>query len=1155
MMMLDRNDKSSYLNALMKRVLIFDGPMGTSLASLELTAPQFGGELLCGCNDCLVLSTPQVVEKVHRSFLEVGVDVIETNTFRANRITLAEYGIANQVKEINFAAAILARRLADEFSTKDHPRFVAGSLGPTGQLLSSIDPNLCRFSFDEIADVYRQQAQSLLEGGIDLFLIETAQDILEVKAAILGIRSISSKLPIQVQVTLDINGRMLLGTDIRAVLAILEGLPIDVIGINCSTGPEHMREPISILGEQSRLPISCLPNAGLPISQAGKAIYPLQPQAFADQLIEFVEKFGINIVGGCCGTTPEHLQLLVQKLGNRPAPQRYPQNVPTLSSAMHALPIHQTPAPLIIGERLNTQGSKEFKQAVLTQDWDTTLTIARQQIENGAHALDVCTALTEKSNEVQTMQHLVKNLSAAIDAPLVIDSTDPIVIEAALKSAPGRCLINSLNLERGEENAERIFTLARQFNAAIICLTIDEEGMAKTTQRKLEIALRIYQLAIKQFHFQPGDLIFDPLTFTLASGDADSVNAAVETLEAIRLIKAELPGIFTSLGVSNVSFGLAKESRGILNSVFLFHALQAGLDIAIINPAQITPYPEISLEEKELAKELIYNRNPHALEDYISYFEKKKNHRRRDETTALSQNLPPIKKIAWHILNRVKQGLEKELDQLIIYDSYATRHESALRILNQILLPAMQKVGEKFGSGELILPFVLQSAEVMKIAVDHLEQYLIQGQTTRKGRIVLATVYGDVHDIGKNLVKTILANNGYEVVDLGKQVPAELIIQTAIEQSADAIGLSALLVSTSQQMALVAAELHRRNISIPLLIGGAAINAEFAARIALTEDGKSTPGGVYYCKDAFDALAVLGITTKNKIQKNEPVNLVQDKNPKNSIVGNNVKSSDLSSSKIGKTAITQPPFWGSYLLKPSLQEVLPFIDKKALYRLSWGAKNARGEKWDKLSRDFDLRFEKMIADLKSFPWLDLLVLYGYWPAQSTGNSLIIYKPGSVKNSDAEEIARFDFPRQAGNTGLCLADYFSTADSGIMDIAPFQVVSVGKRAVDYVKHLYATSDISEAYFSHGLAVSLTEALAEYAHALIRQELDLPQKQGKRFSWGYPALPDLSQHATLFGFLPAQKELGLTLTSGFQMSPELSTAAIIVVHPQATYFTMR
>jgi len=1152
--MKDPINKTSYLAVLKKKVIVFDGAMGTNLTRMRLTAADFGGEKLCGCNDCLVLTSPQVIEKVHRSFLEVGVDVIETNTFRANRITLAEYGIAEQVQEINHSAANLARRLADEFSTPDHPRFVAGSLGPTGQLLSSGDPNLCKFSFDEIVDVYRQQAQGLLDGGIDLFLIETAQDILEVKAAIHGIRSISAKLPIQVQVTLDTNGRMLLGTDIQAVLAILDGMPIDVIGINCSTGPEHMREPISILGEHSHLPISCLPNAGLPLSQSGEAIYPLQPQEFADQLIEFVDKYNVNVVGGCCGTTPEHLRLLVQELGKHPAPQHNPQRTPSLSSAMHALPMHQEPTPLIIGERLNTQGSKEFKQAVISQDWESALTIARHQVENGAHALDLCTALTEKSNEAQNMQRLVKILSVSIDVPLVIDSTDPAVIKTALKNAPGRCLINSINLESGEKKATRVLMFARQFNAAVICLTIDEKGMAKTAQRKLDIAKRIYHLATEKYSLRPGDLVFDPLTFTLATGDPDSSNMAVETLDAIRLIKAELPGVFTSLGVSNVSFGLAKEARGVLNSVFLYHALQAGLDMAILNPAQIKPYPEIQPEEKLLAEELIYNRGSRALADYISYFELKDHQPEQKNTDESSQNLTTEKKITWHILNRVKQDLEKDLDQLVVLDTDATRNESALRILNQILLPAMQLVGEKFGTGELILPFVLQSAEVMKAAVEHLKQYMIHGQATTKGRVVLATVYGDVHDIGKNLVNTILANNGYEVIDLGKQVPAELIIQTAIEKNADAIGLSALLVSTSQQMAQIVAELHRNKKIIPVLIGGAAINPEFAARIAIGTDGQSYNGGVYYCKDAFDALAVLEKISQKKtscyeqINSGQTLNTFSSKNDKKS-------SSDLSANKIERAAIPQPPFWGSRLVKPSLQDVLPYIKKKSLYRLSWGAKNARGEKWEKLSHDFDLRFKKMTTDLESFPWLDLLVLYGYWPVQSSGNSLIIFDGNSVHNPQPHEITRFKFPRQPVDDGLCLADYFAPTHSGIMDVGAFQLVSVGKRAVEYINRLYKTSDLSEAYFSHGLAVALTEALAEYAHALVRRELGLSPRQGKRFSWGFPALPDLSQHVTLFGFLPARQELGITLTSGFQMSPELSTAAMIVHHPRATYFSMR
>jgi 5-methyltetrahydrofolate--homocysteine methyltransferase len=914
-----------------------------------------------------------------------------------------------------------------------------------------------------------------------------------------------------------------------------------------------MREPISILGQYSSLPVSCSPNAGIPTSQDGQAVYPLSPEEFAVQLADFVNQYKLNVVGGCCGTTPEHLRLLVEKIGDQPAPIRQKEKNAWLASAMHALPMRQEPAPLIIGERLNTQGSREFKQTVLARDWESALAIARRQVENGAHALDICTALTEEASEDETMQQLVKILSPAVDAPLVIDSTDPFVLETALMSAPGRCLINSINLEGGEAKAEKVLTLARQYNAAVICLTIDEHGMAKSAPRKLEIARRIHQLAVEKFSLQPGDLVFDPLTFTLVSGDTESANAARDTLEAIRLIKTELPGTFTSLGISNVSFGLGKESRTVLNSVFLFHALQAGLDMAILNAAQIKPYPEIPTREKKTAENLIFNRSPNALAEFIACFEDKKEKDGIQLTSTTVVEHTPAERISAHILNRSSQGLEKDLDQLIKIDSPAEKNESALQILNQILLPAMQIVGEKFGKGELILPFVLQSAEVMKKAVDHLEQYLQHGQTLSKGKLVLATVYGDVHDIGKNLVKTILANNGYEVIDLGKQVPAETIIQTALEQKADAIGLSALLVSTSQQMGVIAADLQRRNLTIPLLIGGAAINAEFAEQIAKPSDGKPYAGGVFYCKDAFDALAVL----ERKINHSSSKAKEGEKQVETPAAPNiPEKQIALPGSGTGlePASIPQPPFWGSRLVKPPLEEVLAQLNKKSLYRLSWGAKNARGEKWEKYSRDFDERYERMTAELAESPWLDLLILYGYWPVQSSGNDLIVYSAEDSQSSRPREIARFQFPRQTGGNGLCLADYFAHIKSGKKDTGAFQVVSVGKRAVDHINRLYEQSDLSEAYYAHGLAVALTEALAETAHALIRKELKLPAKQGKRFSWGYPALPNLSQHTVLFSFLPAETELGLRLTSAFQMSPELSTAAMIVNHPQASYFSM-
>ena len=623
----------SYLDALAQRVLVFDGAMGTSLQAQKLSAAQFGGEQYNGCNDYLVLSYPQAVEDVHRCFLEVGVDVIETNTFRANRLTLGEYGLGDRVLEINRAAAQLARRLADEYSTPQQPRFVAGSIGPSGKLPSANDPELSNITFDELADVFREQAIGLIQGGVDLLMIETSQDILEVKAAVTGIRQAFAEtgiyLPLQAQVTLDTTGRMLLGTDIAAALTILEGLAIDVIGLNCSTGPEHMRPSIQFLGEHAPMPVACIPNAGLPLNVDGEAVYPLEPEPFAKALVEFVDKYKVSVVGGCCGTTPEHLRLLVAGLGEgaqRRAQSPRPQgDVPRLSSAIQAIPMHQDPPPLLIGERCNAQGSRRFKRLLLEEDYDAILEIAREQVNGGAHALDISVAVTERADEAEQMRKVVKKLELGIEVPLVIDTTEADVLEVALQTAPGRCMINSTHLEGGRLKADRVFALAKKYNAAVLVLTIDEDGMGKTAERKLEIAKRIYDIAVEEHGLRPQDLVFDTLTFTLATGEAEFANAAIETIEGIRLIKPHLPGVLTSLGVSNISFGLDAAARPVLNSVMLYHSVQAGLDMAIVNPAHITPYAEIPAEERELTEDLIFNRRPDALQRFIEYFQQVEN--------------------------------------------------------------------------------------------------------------------------------------------------------------------------------------------------------------------------------------------------------------------------------------------------------------------------------------------------------------------------------------------------------------------------------------------------------------------------------------------------------------------------------------------------
>lgn len=1156
-----------YLDALLDRVIIFDGAMGTNLQKMALGPAEFGGEKLVGCNDYLVISYPQAVEQVHRSFLEVGVDVIETDSFRSNRLTLGEYGLQDQVIEINRAAAELARRLADEYTQKTgQPRFVAGSMGPSGKLPSMDDPELSNVSFDELAEIFQEQATGLIEGGVDLLLIETSQDVLEVKAAIIGIHQAFEKtgvyLPIQAQVTLDTTGRMLLGTDINAVLTILEGMGIDAIGLNCSTGPDYMREPLRLLGEQSTLPISCIPNAGLPINVDGQAIYPLEPEPFAAALQEYVEKFHINIVGGCCGTTPEHLKRLVDRVRGQEPSARPSESPARLASATQAVDMHQEPAPFFIGERLNTQGSARFKKLILAEDFESIHQIAEQQIEAGAHGLDLCVAITERADEAFLMRRTIKTLAPSVPVPLVIDTTEPDVLETALKTAPGRSLINSINLEAGRNKADRILEMAKKYNAAVIALTIDEQGMAKTAERKVNVARRIYEIAVNEHGLRPQDLVFDDLTFTLATGDPEYANSAVETLEGICRIKQELPGVLTSLGLSNVSFGLSPAARSVLNSVMLHHAVLYGLDMAIANPAHITPYPEISSEERSLAEDLIFNRRPDALQRLIEHFDQHPEHDTKENAQQMAlQAMTPEQRLHWRIVYRNREDIEKDIDEIILREQNSGRsqHEVAVGILNDALLPAMKEVGDKFGAGELILPFVLQSAEVMKKSVGYLENYLEKKEGVTKGTIVLATVYGDVHDIGKNLVKTILSNNGYTVVDLGKQVPAEQIISKAIEINADAIGLSALLVSTSKQMPLIVNELQRRGLKFPVLIGGAAINRRFGRRILLTEEDVYYEPGVFYCKDAFEGLSVMDALTNpgqraqliEQNRKEAEMELGRSHNVAQPASQSSVQRSEVPLAP----RIPIPPGWGPRTVREMpLEIVFKHLPINELFRLSWGAKNTHGEAWDKLEAEYQARLDRMTRQAIQEGWLKPQAVYGYWPCQSEGDDLIVYQPESVEKGATLELTRFHFPRQSSGDYLCLADYFAPVESGVMDVLALQVVTVGEEATRRFERLQSAGDYTEAYFTHGLSVQTAEAAADYMHNHIRRELGLEPDQGKRYSWGYPAIPDLNDHAKVFHLLPAESELGMALTSAYQLIPEQSTAAIIVHHPAAKYYTV-
>ena len=1162
--MAERKIESRYLDELNRRVLVYDGAMGTNIQRYHLTAEDFGGKSFEGCNDYLVLTRPDVIQEIHESFLKVGCDVVETCTFQSTPRRLHEWGLGDKVREINVAAARIARAAADKYATPDKPKFVAASMGPTGMLPSSSDPVLSQITFDELAANYYEQAKYLVEGGVDLLLIETSQDILEVKAAVAGIEQlfteIGRRIPIQAQVTLDVSGRMLLGTDIASAMTTLESLKVDVIGLNCSTGPEHMREPVRYLSEHATLPLSVIPNAGLPLNTGvGEAVYPLEPKPMADALSEFVRDFGVRIVGGCCGTTPEHLSAIVDAV-HKAEPEAKPthaSHVPRVSSAMRAITLHQDPPPLLVGERVNSQGSRKVKRLLLADDYEGILEVARDQVDSGAHVLDVCVALTERADEAEQMSKVVKLLSMSVETPLVIDSTEANVIEAALEHIPGRGIVNSINMENGRKRIDAVVPLVKKHGAAVIALTIDEIGMAKTRERKLEVARKIYDIVVGEYGLAPQDLIYDALTFTLATGDAEWIESGKETIEGIRLIRRELPGVSTILGVSNVSFGLSPEARGVLNSVFLHHCVQAGLDAAIVNPAHIRPYAEISQTERELADDLVFNKRPDALQRFIEHFATagataSTTQAEKEDPTA---GLAPDQRIHWMILHRKKEGIEEQLDA-------AGVRENPVRVLNDVLLPAMKEVGDKFGAGELILPFVLQSAEVMKKAVKHLEQFLEKAEGFTKGKVVLATVYGDVHDIGKSLVNTILSNNGYTVYDLGKQVPVNTILDKAVEVGADAIGLSALLVSTSKQMPLCVQELDKRGMKIPVLIGGAAINRRFGRRALFVDGDRHYGPGVFYCKDAFEGLETMDVLQDPKQRKDFVIKNLED--ARNDVFLKTAVGKDIAVGEAGgersdvaaNNPVPKPPFWGTRVIRDiPLDEVFELLDLDELYRLQWGARGSGDAYKQTVKKEFEPALERLKKDAKKNGWIKPEVVYGYFPAQSQGNDVIIYDPAAYASDGGSlrEIARFHFPRMVGRERLCLADYVRSVDSGDVDVVPLQVVTVGNEATKRFEELQSKHEYTEAFYSHGLSVETAEAVAEWAHRRIKNELGVDS--GKRYSWGYGACPDLDDHAVVFKLLPAREALGMDLTEAFQLLPEQSTAAVIMHHPEAKYYAVR
>jgi 5-methyltetrahydrofolate--homocysteine methyltransferase len=1140
-----------YLAVIRERTVVFDGGMGATLEQFDLSLED-DYRLPGRCHEALVLNRPDVIEGVHASMLEAGAEVLETDTFQASRRKLDEWGLGEHTYEINLKAAEIARRAAGE------SRFVAGSIGPTGFLPASDDPTLGRIGFGELREVFAEQASGLLAGGADLLIVETTQDILELKAAVFGIRdaftAASRSVPIQCSVSLLPNGgKMLLGTDISSALATLEALRVDAVGLNCSTGPEDMRDAVRFLAEWSSVPVHCIPNAGLPLQGPnGETIFPEEPGPLADALGEFVDRYGISIVGGCCGTTPAHIEAIAERVHGRvppPRPQRRPAHV---SSMIAGTPLVQSPRPTLVGERVNSQGSRKAKEMLLADDYDGLLVVAEDQVAGGAHVLDVCVALTERQDEADQMRELVKRISLTQPAPIQIDSTEPDVIETALQQIPGRAIVNSVNLEAGRDKLDRVAPLARAHGACLIALTIDEVGMAKTAERKLEIAQRLVELCCEEHGLDRDALIFDCLTFTLTTGDPEWRPSAVATIEGIRLIKQRLPGVQTSLGVSNVSFGVGLPARQVLNSVFLHHCVEAGLDLAMVNPNHITPYGEIGAEERELADDLVFDRREDALERFIAHFEAKGPAEESGSSAAdPTEGMEPEEALHFHILRRKKEGVEDWIDR-------AVDKLGAVPVLNDVLLPAMKEVGDKFGAGELILPFVLQSAEVMKRAVARLEKYLDKIEGYTKGTVVIATVFGDVHDIGKSLVNTILTNNGYTVVDLGKQVPISAVLDAAVEHDATAIGLSALLVSTSKQMPACVQELHERGLQYPVLIGGAAINRNFGLRILYpggTESDDVYGPGVFYCKDAFEGLAkmdqlvdaeareALVVKTREAARqlREAPVATDHDAPP--------LDDASVRSGASTAVEIPTPPFWGPREIDIDLDDIYHHLDTHVLFKLHWGGRGVKGEAWQELVRDdFRPRLERMWREQT---YLQPRALLGYFPCNADGNSLIVWDP---EFPGERELERFVFPRQPRHDRICLADFYRPLESGVPDVVAFQAVTAGDEVTRLISSLEADGEFAEQLFVHGLGVQTAEGMAEWLHARVRSDLGSAKGQGRRYSWGYPACPEQSELEKLFRLLDAPS-IGLRLSGGHALEPEQSTVAIVAHHPQAIYFGMK
>ncbi len=1140
-----------------------DGAMGTMLQAHDLSLADFDGHE--GCNEVLNQTRPDVVRAVHDAYLAVGVDAVETNTFGANLGNLAEYGIEHRIEELAESGARIAREAADAWSTDDRRRWVLGSVGPGTRL-----PTLGHVRFTQLRDAYEAQVRGLVSGGADAVLVETAQDLLQAKAAVIGARralaAAGEDLPVIVQVTVETTGTMLLGSEIGAALTAMEPLGIDLIGLNCATGPAEMSEHLRHLSRYARVGLSCMPNAGLPVLSGDGASYPLTPAELADAHDLFTRDYGVGLVGGCCGTTPEHLRQVVERVGGRPVTARRPTDEPGAASLYQHVPFRQDTAFLSIGERTNANGSRAFRDAMLEERWDDCIEIARDQTRDGAHLLDVCIDYVGRDG-VADAREMVGRLSTASTLPLVLDSTEPDVIEAGLELLGGRALVNSVNFEDGDgptSRINRIMPVVKEHGAAVVALTIDEQGQARTADWKVQVAERLIATLTGDWGLRQGDIMVDTLTFPIATGQEETRRDGIETIEAIRELKRRHPDVMTTLGVSNVSFGLNPAARMVLNSVFLHEAVQAGLDSAIVHASKILPMVRIPDEQRQVALDLVYDRRRDGydpLQRFLELFEGATAADLRQSRASELAALPLGERLRRRIVDGERNGLQDDLDEAML-----TR--DPLDIVNVDLLEGMKVVGDLFGRGEMQLPFVLQSAEVMKTAVAYLEPHMDRSDDRGKGTIVLATVKGDVHDIGKNLVDIILTNNGYTVVNLGIKQPVSAILDAAAEHDVDVVGMSGLLVKSTVVMRENLEEMNVRGVAErwPVVLGGAALTRSYVEQdLAAVFDGE-----VRYARDAFEGLRLMDAAMA--VRRGEPGAALPPLRERRVRATARAEEPDAGqlparSDVAADNPVPTPPFWGDRIVRGvALAEYAAFLDERATFMGQWGLKGSRsgeGPGYEELvESEGRPRLRYWLERLQTEGMLEAAVAYGYFPVVSEGDDLVVlHHEAPEAGSDR---ARFTFPRQRRDRHLCLSDFFRARDSGETDVVAFHVVTMGQRISEAAAELFAKNAYRDYVELHGLSVQLTEALAEYWHARVREELHLgaedgdgldqilrQEYRGSRYSFGYPACPELEDQAVLVDLLHPER-VGVTLSEEFQLHPEQSTSALVVHHPEAKYF---